>query len=66
MRSPTSSDDAVDSIAAAGRHAARRRRGRGAEGPPLRALGVIYLKDIVKPGIAERFDDLRRWASARS
>jgi K+-transporting ATPase ATPase B chain len=25
-----------------------------------RALGVIYLKDIVKPGIAERFADLRR------
>ena len=30
----------------------------GAE--PARALGVIYLKDIVKPGIAERFEDLRR------
>ncbi|HEY3669822.1 MAG TPA: potassium-transporting ATPase subunit KdpB [Acidimicrobiia bacterium] len=27
---------------------------------PPRALGVIYLKDIVKPGIAERFADLRR------
>jgi K+-transporting ATPase ATPase B chain len=25
-----------------------------------RALGVVYLKDIVKQGIAERFDDLRR------
>jgi K+-transporting ATPase ATPase B chain len=25
-----------------------------------RALGVIYLKDIVKPGIAQRFADLRR------
>ncbi|MET0275895.1 MAG: potassium-transporting ATPase subunit KdpB, partial [Acidimicrobiia bacterium] len=25
-----------------------------------RVLGVIYLKDIVKPGIAERFADLRR------
>ena len=34
----------------------------GAEGSPPapRALGVIYLKDIVKPGIAERFADLRR------
>jgi K+-transporting ATPase ATPase B chain len=33
-----------------------------AEGPPRppRALGVVYLKDIVKPGIAERFADLRR------
>jgi K+-transporting ATPase ATPase B chain len=49
--------DAVDSISAQG-------------GTPLvvadaehgsaRALGVIYLKDIVKPGIAERFGDLRR------
>jgi potassium-transporting ATPase ATP-binding subunit len=27
---------------------------------PPRALGVISLKDIVKPGIAERFADLRR------
>jgi K+-transporting ATPase ATPase B chain len=27
--------------------------------PPARALGVIHLKDIVKPGIAERFADLR-------
>jgi K+-transporting ATPase ATPase B chain len=30
------------------------------EGQEARALGVIYLKDIVKPGIAERFADLRR------
>ena len=29
------------------------------ERPPPRVLGVIYLKDIVKPGIAERFDELR-------
>jgi K+-transporting ATPase ATPase B chain len=29
-------------------------------GTAPRALGVIYLKDIVKPGIAERFADLRR------
>jgi K+-transporting ATPase ATPase B chain len=36
-------------------------RGAG-DGPPAspRVLGVIYLKDIVKPGIAQRFDDLRR------
>ena len=27
---------------------------------PARALGVIYLKDIVKEGIAERFDEMRR------
>ncbi len=41
-----------------GRHAAR--RGRAAAGGRPRALGVIYLKDTVKPGIAERFDELRR------
>jgi len=54
---PDEFGDAVDSISAQG-------------GTPLvvaeagektsRALGVIYLKDIVKPGIAERFADLRR------
>ena len=27
---------------------------------PPRTLGVIYLKDIVKPGISERFEELRR------
>ncbi|TMK59409.1 MAG: HAD family hydrolase, partial [Actinobacteria bacterium] len=34
----------------------------GGAGPPSapRVLGVIYLKDIVKPGIAQRFADLRR------
>jgi potassium-transporting ATPase ATP-binding subunit len=30
------------------------------DGDPARALGVIYLKDIVKPGIAQRFADLRK------
>ena len=34
-------------------------RAEGSPHPP-RPLGVIYLKDIVKPGIAERFADLRR------
>jgi potassium-transporting ATPase ATP-binding subunit len=29
-------------------------------GQPGRALGVIYLKDIVKPGIAERFAEMRK------
>ena len=29
-------------------------------GGSARALGVIYLKDIVKEGIAERFDEMRR------
>ena len=32
----------------------------GARTAARRALGVVYLKDIVKPGIAERFADLRR------
>ncbi len=30
------------------------------DGHSPRALGVVYLKDVVKPGIAERFADLRR------
>jgi potassium-transporting ATPase ATP-binding subunit len=34
--------------------------GSSITGRAPRALGVIYLKDIVKPGIAARFDDLRR------
>jgi potassium-transporting ATPase ATP-binding subunit len=29
-------------------------------GQPAKALGVIYLKDIVKEGISERFDEMRR------
>src|SRR5689334_20657109 len=29
-------------------------------GQPARALGVIYLKDVVKAGMRERFDELRR------
>ncbi len=36
-----------------GRHAARGR-------PDGRLMGVIELKDIVKPGIRDRFDALRR------
>lgn len=27
---------------------------------PARALGVVHLKDVVKPGMRERFDELRR------
>jgi potassium-transporting ATPase ATP-binding subunit len=30
------------------------------DGSPARALGVIYLKDIVKEGIAERFAEMRK------
>ena len=29
-------------------------------GEPARALGVIYLKDVVKTGMRERFDEMRR------
>jgi K+-transporting ATPase ATPase B chain len=48
----------VDSISAAGGTplvVAERRAGA-----PGRALGVIYLKDIVKPGIAARFAEMRK------
>jgi len=67
---PSEIGDTVDSIAAQGgtplvvAEATRdRATGAGAaEGTPHppRALGVVYLKDIVKPGIAQRFADLRR------
>ncbi|WP_425572784.1 potassium-transporting ATPase subunit KdpB [Nocardioides panacihumi] len=30
------------------------------EGRPARALGVVHLKDIVKEGMRERFDEMRR------
>ena len=30
------------------------------DGQPARALGVIHLKDVVKQGMRERFDELRR------
>jgi K+-transporting ATPase ATPase B chain len=61
---PTGLGEMVDSISGVGgtplvvaeRGAAS---GDGAAGR-ARALGVIYLKDIVKEGIAERFDEMRR------
>jgi K+-transporting ATPase ATPase B chain len=58
---PTELGDTVDSIAAQGGTplVVAESRANGELHPP-RALGVIYLKDIVKPGIAERFADLRR------
>ena len=58
---PEQLGDAVDSISAQGGTPLVVAEA-GAEGSPLppRPLGVIYLKDIVKPGIAERFADLRR------
>jgi K+-transporting ATPase ATPase B chain len=59
---PSELGDAVDSIAAQGGTPLVVAETSPAAGPPRlpRALGVIYLKDIVKPGIAQRFDDLRR------
>ena len=69
---PDELGETVDSIAAKGGTplvVAEADRGRdgatgtgAAEGSPHppRALGVVYLKDIVKPGIAQRFADLRR------
>ncbi len=59
---PDELGDAVDSISAQGGTPLVVAEAGGAEGTPRppRALGVIYLKDIVKPGIAERFEDLRR------
>jgi potassium-transporting ATPase ATP-binding subunit len=58
---PAELGDTVDSIAAQGGTplvVAEGHTGGGTAVP--RALGVIYLKDIVKPGIAQRFADLRR------
>ncbi len=54
--------EAVDAIAAQGGTPLVVAEAGVAEGSPHppRALGVIYLKDIVKPGISERFADLRR------
>ncbi|MEU4097320.1 potassium-transporting ATPase subunit KdpB [Streptomyces sp. NPDC026673] len=33
---------------------------RPADGSPARVLGVVHLKDVVKPGLRERFDEMRR------
>ncbi len=59
--SPAASTDIADFIA---------RRGstplvvvdtdRGGQPPTVRVLGVVELKDIVKPGLKERFGELRR------
>jgi len=59
---PRELGEAVDSISAQGGTPLVVAEAGGAGGTstlPPRALGVIYLKDIVKPGIAERFADLR-------
>jgi potassium-transporting ATPase ATP-binding subunit len=59
---PAELGEAVDSISAQGGTPLVVAEAESANGSPAapRALGVIYLKDIVKPGIAQRFDDLRR------
>jgi K+-transporting ATPase ATPase B chain len=59
---PSELGDTVDSIAAQGGTPLVVAESGAAEGSPRppRALGVVYLKDIVKPGIADRFADLRR------
>jgi potassium-transporting ATPase ATP-binding subunit len=59
---PPDLGDTVDSIAAQGGTPLVVAEAGAAEGAPRppRALGVVYLKDIVKPGIADRFADLRR------
>jgi K+-transporting ATPase ATPase B chain len=61
---PPELGDTVDSISAQGGTplvVAESTPGAAGGSPhPPRALGVVYLKDIVKPGIAQRFADLRR------
>ena len=58
---PAELGDTVDSIAAQGGTPLVVAEGSTGDGATAaRALGVIYLKDIVKPGIAQRFADLRR------
>ena len=49
---------AVDAISAAGGTPLVVAEQRGDE--PARALGVIHLKDVVKPGMRTRFDEMRR------
>jgi K+-transporting ATPase ATPase B chain len=58
---PSELGDAVDSIAGQGGTPLVVAESSPAGTPHRpRTLGVVYLKDIVKPGIAERFADLRR------
>src|SRR5262245_10658655 len=62
---PAELGETVDSIAAQGGTPlvvaeASAPGAAGVSAQPPRALGVVYLKDIVKQGISERFEDLRR------
>jgi K+-transporting ATPase ATPase B chain len=55
---PPRTGEIVDGISAAGGTPLVVAERRGAEEP--RVLGVIHLKDVVKQGMRERFDELRR------
>ena len=53
----TPASSIVEQVERRRRHAARG-RGAGRLGP-ARLLGVIHLKDVVKDGMRERFDEMR-------
>ncbi len=55
---PTELGDIVDGISAAG--GTPLVVGEVADGTAGRVLGVIHLKDVVKQGMRERFDEMRR------
>jgi potassium-transporting ATPase ATP-binding subunit len=55
---PRGTSEVVDGISAAGGTPLVVAERRGAE--PARVLGVIQLKDVVKQGMQQRFDELRR------
>jgi K+-transporting ATPase ATPase B chain len=55
---PDAVQQAVDAISSSGGTPLVVALQRGGE--PARALGVVHLKDVVKPGMRERFDVMRR------
>ncbi len=59
QRRPREIDAVVDEISDERRHAAGRWPRRLADGDGARVLGVIRLSDVVKPGMRERFAELR-------
>ncbi|MGF1430577.1 potassium-transporting ATPase subunit KdpB [Kitasatospora sp. LaBMicrA B282] len=56
---PAELDDAVTRVSAAGGTPLAVAE-HDDSGAPARVLGVIHLKDVVKPGLRARFDELRR------
>ncbi len=60
---PADLTTSVEAISAPAAPRARRRPVR--PGGAAQVLGVIHLKDVVKPGMTERFDQRGPWASAR-